>query len=206
MSLYSEQYSLIRKFLIEHTNSGIFANMKLPPNNESSHIFESGCYMFNDYEDYISNFVKAYDSGKYLVLLTDGSFFQFNFETIGKGKKEKFKRLTIAYCPHVDDGKWKNDYIRFDYVNEDGSFFHNDAHLHIGLDSSMRFPVDKILDFKEFCSLVFYLYYEEYFLLIFNNGKKLKSNYAGNIYLNDKLHNFLYLTAIKLDFEKIKDR
>ncbi len=133
---------------------------------------------FTDEEDYLSNYSNRYEQGEFLATLEDGGFFQINYEFDIKGKKTSYlEKMNLCYLPPVtQSGALKNEYIRVDYVNSpDNSFFHAFAHVHIGFRNSIRVPIDEVLYFSEFLSLILYLFYPEGFKQ-FCSGKYQTTN------------------------------
>lgn len=194
---------------ISKTRSFIVRNMKIAFANINFHdsknplSFTSGQSMFNDYFDYTERMVSEYEAGKFLVNLIDGSFFQLSITFTGK-RSQRIEKISIAYLPKIENQKWINDYIRYDYTSEGSSFFHSDSHIHIGLESDLRIPVNKLLDFEEFCSIVFFLYYPDFFIKIYNNGEVIKSKFDTETFLSHKLNHFIYFEAKKIEYSKLK--
>jgi hypothetical protein len=102
--------------------------------------------------------------------------------------------------PNVKDNKLVNEYVRVDYDTEvKNSFFHADAHLHIGFNGDIRIPIDEVMLFSEFCSFILYLYYSEDFKKLYNRpvshtiDKTIAGKVSINKVLSDELSRYLYI-------------
>lgn len=130
---------------------------------------------FIDEADYLENYFRKYENGEFLVALTDGAFFQINYEFQLQGKKNTYlEKMNLCYLPPVTEGgELKNEYIRIDFNNtSDNSFFHAYAHVHIGFRNSIRIPIDEVMLFSEFLNLILYLFYPKHFQLLCSDTHK----------------------------------
>lgn len=169
----------------------ILMNPRLPSIEET--VISSRYTFFNDEEDYCLRYHEAYEEEKYLFAMDDGSYFQINYEFDIKSKYKSFvKKQNLCFLPGISPktGKPIHCYLRLDYDSgEANSFFHPQAHLHIGLGNDLRIPVDNILKLSDFFELVLYLYYGEY-LSKWNN--KLKIGHSISV-VNDGLSKYQIL-------------
>ena len=142
----------------------ILMNPRLPSTERT--VISSKYTFFTDEADYCSRYHQAYEEEKYLFAMDDGSYFQINYEFDIKSKYNSFvKKQNLCFLPGISSktGKPIHCYLRLDYDSgETNSFFHPQAHLHIGLGNDLRIPVNNILKLSDFFELVLYLYYSEY--------------------------------------------
>lgn len=149
-------------------NKGLKLNILVNPRTPISEdtVISSKFTFFKDEEDYCLRYHQAYEEEKYLFAMEDGSYFQIHYEFDVKSKYKSFiRKQNLCFLPGISEKTCKpiHCYLRLDYnAGESSSFFHPQAHLHIGLGNDLRIPVDNILRLSDFLELVFYLFYSEY--------------------------------------------
>jgi len=120
---------------------------------------------FTNEEDYCARCSEEYEDNNYLFTMEDGSYFQANFEFKIRSSKTSFlTKQTLCFLPSISETTHKpiHCYLRLDYDSEVcNSFFHSQAHLHVGLGNDLRIPVDNILKLSDFLEFVLYLFYED---------------------------------------------
>lgn len=164
----------IKRTISKGLDLKILMNPRLP--SIEGTVISSRYTFFNDEEDYCSRYHQAYEEEEYLFAMDDGSYFQINYEFDIKSKYKSFiKKQNLCFLPGIspETGKPIHCYLRLDYDSEEAnSFFHPQAHLHIGLGNDLRIPVDNVLKLSDFFELVLYLYYGDY-LSKWNNQLKI---------------------------------
>ena len=168
-------------------------------------VISSKYSFFDDEEDYRANAAKKYEAGEYLFAMMDGAFLQINYEFTRRSKRRCFlSKMNLCYLPPVVGGLLLKDYIRIDFNEEDSSFFHSNAHLHVGFLNEIRIPLDDVLLFSKFFNLILYCFYPEDFKT-FNDGilsishsfnNNSTTRLTQNVVLSDELKSFLYLQIL----------
>lgn len=161
MNAYNIVKKDLRKTIITAMNLNIIVN---PQKYTENGITLSSQYsFFRSQEEYLSEYAHSYEENKYLCALTDGSYFQVNYEFEKKSKNKVYiKKLNLCYLPAIHNHKMIHSYVRLDFEPEsDNSFFHSQAHLHLGFDNDIRIPVDEVLLFSEFFEMILFFFYND---------------------------------------------
>ncbi len=178
-------------------------------NARTKNTFVGGNYVSSPYtffehkDDYINQFTNVVDQSKYLFMMTcDESMFQINYEfKINSSKKSYVNKMNLCFLPFVAGNlKMEKDYIRIDYDSNVGSFFHSDAHMHIGFSDHLRIPINEIFLFSEFFNFILYLYYKDIYKE-FNSIQSFTHNYPNDnsprytkkCVLSKELSSFIYI-------------
>ena len=161
MNAFKEISDDLRKTIVKGLKHKIILNPILPSETPSS--ISSKSTFFRDEDEYKTEYVRAYERNEYLFAMNDGSFFQINYEFNKKSKNKVYvSKMNLCFLPNVIDDKLAHSYIRLDFDPESkNSFFHSQAHLHIGFDSDIRIPVNNIIFFSDFFEFIIYLFYNE---------------------------------------------
>lgn len=165
MDAYRTVKEDLQKLISKTLKLGIIVNPKVGGGFYSNANKISSHYtFFRDEYDYLENYASAYENGKYIFALNDGSFFQLNYEFFRKTKNKIYlQKMNLCYLPKIENEYITNSYVRVDYdVNEKpASFIHTKAHMHIGFENSSRIPLDEVLLFSEFFEFICYCFYPD---------------------------------------------
>lgn len=160
MNAFREISNDLRKTIVKGLQHKIIVN----PNflSESFPSISSKYTFFRDEDEYKEEYVRTYEKNEYLFAMNDGSFFQINYEFNKKSNNKVYvSKMNLCFLPNIIDGKLIHSYIRLDFDPENNSFFHPQAHLHIGFDSDIRIPVNDIILFSDFFEFIIYLFYND---------------------------------------------
>ncbi len=164
MNAYKEVKQDIKRTISIGLSNGILVNPKDPKATDisitSKHSFIDKC------DNYSESYQHDYELGNYLFAMNDGSYFQIHYDFINKSKNTSYiKQSSLCFLPGLNQetGQPIHSYLRLDYDSEGkNSFFHPQAHLHVGIGNDLRIPVDNILLFSDFFEFVLYLFYHDY--------------------------------------------
>lgn len=198
MNAFREISDDLRKTIVKGLQHKIIVNPNPPSETPSS--ISSRYTFFRNEEEYKSEYVRAYEKNEYLFAMNDGSFFQINYEFNKKSKnKVYFSKMNLCFLPNIIDDKLTHSYIRLDFDPGNNSFFHSQAHLHIGFESDIRLPVNDIILFSDFFEFIIYLFYNEA-LPVWNEKLKIGHTISKGLdrlseydILPKELENYFYL-------------
>lgn len=161
MNAYNMIRTDLRKTIINALKLKIIVNPQECTDNEIM-ISSQNTFFRNQFE-YLQEYAHSYEKRKYLCALNDGSFFQIHYEFEKRNKHNIYvKKMNLCYLPAVQNQTIAHNYIRLDFeANAKNSFFHSQAHMHIGFDDGLRIPVDEIPLFSDFFEMILFFYYPE---------------------------------------------
>lgn len=179
----------IKKLIVNLQKKNLISNPRFADRICTNNVIETGTTVVKNEDEYDELRVKEYDNDKYLFVLDDGSFFQINY----RFNSINIESANLSFWPGNIKEK---EYIRYDYAsNEKDNFYHSSSHIHIGLKTSIRIPVNKILYPSDFVLIILYLYNKEYFEKVknFYNIDTLNLEKIENATLFSSNKEFLYI-------------
>ena len=126
-------------------------------------IISSQNTFFRNQNEYLKEYSHAYEERKYLCALNDGSYFQIHYEFEKRSKHKVYiNKMNLCFLPAVKNQIMIHNYVRLDFeANAKNSFFHSQAHMHVGFDNGLRIPIDEILLFSDFFEMILFFYYPD---------------------------------------------
>lgn len=201
-NIYKEILDDLNQYIRKGLNKGIFSNPRIRANEFIKDVKIASRSMFVDsHSEYEKQFQDMVDKGEYGFYISNFGAISYNYEFKNTNKANHLHKMSLSYYP---EPILDIQYIRVDYDPKASSFFHSDIHVHIGLNDSLRIPLNRNLKISEFVNLIFYFYssdsLEKILDIKFDKKTYDKSQteyYSKESVLSNEIKEFIYLNYIR---------